>query len=380
LLERFSGACHYLIFTMPSIRAATCGAVVAGVALGFGTLGGYESWSAERKQAYLWDSMTMDTLGDAFMNPIQTLFWVTQLGYLRSMQETHSDWRDSNHHKISHGVGGHALAHFEWLDNEYTGMFQKADKCVVRMANAAAPGGLTMQSYGPNMGVKCLRDGEESANLQFIWQIDGYSVLPEGAQNSCSYFEAPLSNHNPLRDDVDMALHDLFIGNFDKVDPRSMLLGVSSMATASQDGTAVSEPNFPFALVMVPSPELNYVRCTFKDSISQLRNLESAGHGAGSKLYDVYAVHDPETNPTPDSVNKIGSLVLDTAFTPSTYGDTQLFFRHTFFQTELNVLSQADESDRAMRWSHHVNNEEHYKTEGAGLYWPLIQAKDSVAV
>jgi len=365
---------------MPSIRAAICGAVVAGVALGFGTLGSYESWSAERKLDYLWDSITMDTLGDAFMNPIQTLYWVSKTAFLRSMQDTHSDWRDSRHHKSTHGIGGHALAHFEWLDNDYTGMFQKADKCVLRMANAASPGGLTMTSYGPNMGVKCLRDGEESANLQFIWQIDGYAVLPEGAQHSCSYFEAPLSNHNPLRDDVDMALHDLFIGNFNKVDPRSMLLGVSSMATASQDGTPVKEPNFPFALVMVPSPELNYVRCTFKDPLSQLRNLESAGHAAGSKLYDVYAVHDPETKPTAHSLKKIGSLVLDSAFTSSTYGDTQLFFRHTFFQTELNVLSQTEESDRAMRWSEHVNNEDNYKVEGANLYWPLIQAKDSVAV
>lgn len=369
---------------MPGLRIAACGTVVATVAFGFGALSDYdyETWTKERKLSYLWDSITMDTVGDAFMNPIQTLVWVAQTSFLRSMQDTHADWRDASHHKSTHGLGGHALAHFEWLDNPYTGMFQKADKCVLRMANAAAPGGVAMTSYGPNMGVKCLRDGMESANLQFIWQLDGYAVHPEGTKHSCSYFEAPISNHNPLRDDIDMALHDLFIKNFDKVDPRSMFLGVSSMATASQDGKEVNEPNFPFALVMVPSPELNYVKCTFNEPISQLKNLEAAGHAAGSKLYDVYAVHDPQAQaqPTADSVQKIGSLVLDSAFTASTYGDRQLFFRHTFFQTELNVLSTTDESDRAMRWSEYVNNEEYYKMEGAGLYWPVIQAKDSVAV
>ena len=84
--------------------------------------------------------------------------------------------------------------------------------CVCVHACVYACGGLTVQCYGPNMGVMCLRDGEESANLQLIWQIDGYTVLPEGAQNSCSYFEAALSNRYLLRDDVDMALSDLFIG------------------------------------------------------------------------------------------------------------------------------------------------------------------------
>jgi len=343
-------------------------------------LSGYETWSKERKQSFLWDSVTLDTVGDAFMNPVQTLFWVAQKSFLRSMQDTHSDWRGTSHHKSTHGIGGHALAHFEWTDSPYTGMFQKADNCVVRMANAAAPGGVAMTSYGPNMAIKCLRDGVESANLQFIWQIDGYAVLPEGAQQSCSYFEAPLSNHNPLRDDVAMPLKDLFIGNFDKVDPRSMLLGVSSMATASQDGTPVEEPRFPFALVMVPNKELNYVRCTFKETISQLLNLESAGvAGAGKTLYDVYSVHDPAAQPTAESLKKIGSLVLDSGFTGSTYGDTQLFFRHTFFQTELDLLAKQ-EPDRASRWSEHVYKEENYKVEGASLYWPLIEGKDSVAV
>lgn len=80
-----------------------------------------------------------------------------------------------------------------------------------------------MGSYGPNLAVKCTRDGAESANLQFIWQLDGYAVIPHGASKSCSYFEAPLSNHCPVRDDISMPLKDTFIKQFQKIDPKSMI-------------------------------------------------------------------------------------------------------------------------------------------------------------
>jgi len=241
------------------------------------------------------------------------------------------------------------------------------------MANAAQPGTLAMTAYGPNMAIKCLRDGMESANLQFIWQIDGYAVIPEGKKDSCSYFEAPLSNHNPLRDDIAMALKDTFIGFFDEVDDRSMLLGVSQMATHSQDGSQVDKPNFPFALVMSPTKTLNEIKCDFNNYTSQLLNLNEAGlAGPGKTLYEVHAVHDPATSGAP-TVKHIGSLVLDSPFTTSVFGDTELFFRHTFFGAELDALKAVDE-DRAAAWSTYVNDDVNYKQEGANLYWPYLSS------
>merc|ERR1719272_1674943 len=206
---------------------------------------------------------------------MKTLYYVSQTSYLWAMQNTYSDWREPDHHKATHGLGGHAMAHFEWKENKYTGMFQQADHCVLRIANAAAPGGLTMGSYGPNMAVKCLRDATpqaaySSANLLLIWQLDGYAVLPEGKSKSCSYFEAPLANVSPLRDDIQFTLKDLFIPRFNKVDPRSMRLGVSGFAEAVQNGTDVAKPHFPFNLVMLPAPGLNNVGCNFSEPNSQL--------------------------------------------------------------------------------------------------------------
>merc|ERR1719329_2081266 len=160
-----------------------------------------------------------------------------------------------------------------------------------------------MTAYGPNLAVKCLRDGVESANMQFIWQLDGYAVLPEGAKTSCSYFEAPLCNHLPLRDNVSMALKKTFVGAFDTLNP---------------------------------APALNHVKCVFENYTSQLLNLEVAG--SGQVLYEIHAVRDPAVDgPDAGTLQHIGSLVMDSPFTSSTFGDTELFFRHTFFQEELDV-------------------------------------------
>jgi len=292
----------------------------------------YPALSAASKADFLWTSITMDESSYGFMNPLETLYYASQTSYLWAMSNTQSDWRDKDHRKITHGVGGHAKAHFEWVTNEFSGMFQKADHCIVRMANAAQPGTLAMTAYGPNMAVKCLNDGANSANLLTIWQLDGYAVMPPNKTKSCSYFEAPLSNHNPLRDDIAMPLRDTFVSDFNMVDKRSMLLGVSPMAMVHQNGTAIppASASFPFALVFKPAVGLNDIGCEFNDYISQLKNIP-----ANSKLYDVFAVKEPWVT-APEGkpeISKIGELKLDSSFVASKFGDTALFFRHTFFCT-----------------------------------------------
>ena len=71
------------------------------------------------------------------------------------------------------------------------------------------------------MAVKCFTDGglfDSHANLQFIWEIDGYNVIPHGKQQSCSFFDVPLANHCSHRDNISMVLKEAFIGAFAKAD------------------------------------------------------------------------------------------------------------------------------------------------------------------
>jgi len=347
-------------------RLAMVVAVAVGVALTFAALSDYEDMSAVKKLDYLWEKVMADTTTPgSFMNPLKTLSIIIQSANLWAMTKTHSDWREPGHEKATHGLGAVAKAHFEWKKNEYSGMFQQAEHCVIRMANAAAPGGITMGAYGPNLAVKCLRDGVESANMQFIWELDGYAVRPSGARESCSYFETPLANHNPIRDDIAASLKDTFCKAFQAIDPHSMWLGLSQMAMATQNGTAVA-PHFPFALVLKPASGLNKVPCTFSEPISQLLNIDKP-----QTLYDIYASRDPCLHACGGSLEMIGSLVLDTPFTPSRYADTELFFRHVFFQDEINEIKMVEPA-RAAKWSAYANTTDINQIEGAHLYWPLL--------
>ena len=271
----------------------------------------YASLPAQGKADALWGLITADETGGAFMNPVETLLYAGNPAYLDKMQNTHSDWREPKHKKITHGKGAQARAHIRWLSNPYSGMFQRADHCIIRMANAAMPGTVAMTAYGPNLAIKCLNDGPQSANLLAIWQLDGYAELPRGKDKSCSYFEAPLSSHTPLRDNIAAALRDTFVPDFQKVDPHSMLVGVSQFAKVAQAAggppppPASSSTYFPFGLVYRPRAGLNDVPCVFEQYTSQLLGHPES-FGNGTVLYDIYAVAEPWTNRT-HNMGRVGT-------------------------------------------------------------------------
>ena len=151
-------------------------------------------------------------------------------------------------------------------------------------------------------------------------------------------------------------------------------LGASQLAIGTQDGAAVApaNTNFPFALVFDPAPGLNSVPCEYNNYTSQLQNLGSKW--VGKPFYDVYAVAGPwsERPAGKPSLEHIGSLVLDSPFTTSMYGDAQLFFRRLFWDTELEHRKRTGDTKRWQRWAAYANSSENYKQEGAAWYQPFL--------
>jgi len=343
-----------------------------------------QATSAE-KLRYYWDQIVADQTPKGYMSKFSTVRKVLDTDFLWSMQNytgglvNPSDTRRKEHHKMTHGPGGVAKVHFEWKPNRYTGMFQKADNCVIRIANAAEPSegglfGVGKTSFNPNMAIKCYRDGGEEdgvgsdANLLTIWEIDGFDHLPHGAAESCNFFEVPLSNHAGDRDNISMTLKSTFLNAFRKVTDQPLMLGTSLFAEGTQEGGAVEKPDFPFALVFKPNPRLASIKCDFKDFMAQLRR---AGEQLqGQMLYEVYAVHDPwysRPRGQPE-IQHLGSMVLDDGFSSSQFGDSELFFRHRFMETELQVLKKVNAS-REQGWRSYVHPSSPFvKEEGAAWY------------
>ena len=204
----------------------------------------------------------------------------------------------------------------------------------------------------------------------------GYNQLPVNDagkpeyKDSCSLFDVPMSNHNGRRDNVSFALRHAFLAEFQKVDPQSSMLGVSQMATVTQDGTDVKpkKAKFPYALVFDPEPTLTLVPCNFNDVTGQLRSLAEYGW-VNRSIFSVYAVHDPWiSRPAgqPD-LRLVGKLVLDSPFVTSAFGDTRLFFKHTFQTEEQDLLrSTTGGAARVAAWEKY--NAAHYKEEGTAWY------------
>jgi len=409
--------------------------------------------TSPEKLRYFWDQMVADQATKGYMSKFSTLRRVSDRGFLWSMQNYSLEMRSKTHYKSTHGPGGVAKVHFEWKPNRYTGMFQKADNCVIRIANAAEPSkgtfGIGKTAYNPNMAIKCYRDGKVSeewtrkpcqwcsdpsglkkrfstleecraaddmkccymdgfintvygarkislesssscktdawtnpkgeaetssdANLLTIWEIDGYTKLPEYVRDdSCNFFEVPLSNHCGDRDDISMTLKDTFLNAFRGVTDQPLMLGTSPFAEATQEGVGVETPDFPFALVFKPNPKLRLLGCDFNDFMKQLRNVGQ--QFKGQMLYEVYAVHDPwYSRPygQPD-IQHIGSMILDDGFYSSMFGDSELFFRHRFMESEFELLRMSN-ATRMVGWQDYCSPSSPFvKEEGAAWYEPYL--------
>lgn len=336
--------------------------------------------TAEGIQADIWDKIVADTTSKGYMSTMKTGIKAQNQTYLRLMgdyQNGDTAIDGSDHEKITHGIGGHAKVHFEWFANEYTGLFQRADYCIARIANAAKPAKMmskVMTSYNPNMAIKCFRDhGMESANIQTIWEIDGYDIIPGGNgenKESCSFFDVPLANHCGKRDNISAVLKSSFVRSFQKVDDNSMWLGVSSFAKATQNAAIIDNFNFPFALVFNPVADIKDSKCDFDDSMEQLKSI-SETH-LGKPIYEIYAVKDPwsDRSKNPD-LKYLGNMILDSAMVSSMFGDTELFFRHTFFDDELSLVKQQDIYRHSV-WDEYAHDKDMNKQEGAAWYMPYL--------
>lgn len=186
--------------------------------------------------------------------------------------------------------------------------------------------------------------------------------------DSCNFFEVPLSNHCGDRDDISMALKDTFLGAFRKVTNQPLMLGTSLFAEATQEGVGVDAPDFPFALVFKPNSRLRRVECEFNDFMTQLRSVGQ--QFKGQMLYEVYAVHDPwysRPSGRPD-IQHIGSMILDDGFYTSQFGDSELFFRHRFMETEFELLRKVN-ATRMVGWQDYCDPSSPFvKEEGAAWY------------
>jgi hypothetical protein len=106
--------------------------------------------------------------------------WPNQAGiFTESMKTSFDQAGDAMPHgmfgtrtKYIHSVGTVGKVKFiAAKDSKYSGVFAGHDNGLVRLSSAAAPS--ESQPLAPGMGLKFLRDGQDSANLVAMFGVDG---------------------------------------------------------------------------------------------------------------------------------------------------------------------------------------------------------------
>ena len=151
----------------------------------------YLAKSAEDKQTELWNQVIADTSSGSFPSALE-LPGI----FVESMEPTFTGKGDAmppgqlygNRRKYIHSVGTVGKVKFVAKSNQYSGIFNGADKGLIRLSSAAAPTADSKSPLAPGMGLKFLRDGIDSANLVSMWSV-------AGQPNDWNFFSNTFFNH-----------------------------------------------------------------------------------------------------------------------------------------------------------------------------------------
>ncbi len=212
-------------------------------------------------------------------------------------------------------------------EHPYTGIFRLGAPCgLLRVSLAIKP---SKEGVTPGAALKFYVDKrlpnavsqQQSVNIHVMNRLDptpGYNVLAEPFSNVLpppiapeliaggQYFKAGLT-----------ALHavDTFAGH----------LTVDHLAETTASGQFVRDARAPYRITLVPSKEA--ARLMASATFDTDFRVELARLGAGTKLYDLYADETPTYHAHPYGAH-VGTIVLETSFVASRYGDEILHFMH----------------------------------------------------
>ncbi|MGQ4647124.1 hypothetical protein [Lyngbya aestuarii] len=288
----------------------------------------YESWSASKKQDFLWQERILKSQYDQ-LPPLEKIdvlgLFVTILSIKmdRLADEAPRKWK-----KAIHAHGSVAKIKFVPATNSpFTGLFKGADSGLLRLSVTADPAD---RGFAPGLALKLFVDGKPSENFSALVSLSGQG-------NNYNFFAHELSNIVSEEKSVGPKLINLIFSRVSKF-PRKLYL--QGFGQVDQKGNQETNPNYPYRLFLAPNPDLQFPESPPHDFRNDLATIPS-----GTLLFSVYAVNpqqvgDDAANKVADAVEQseyrqkaelIGQIVTTSEFVSSFYGDSLLFFRHQRF-------------------------------------------------
>jgi len=287
----------------------------------------YIKLSANKKMDRLWSEISHDQTSFGWYNIAQV--GMLMMSDLKPTFEAKGDILPEGRKKLIHTVG--SIAQAKWIstgNHPYIGVFQGASNFLIRYSIATMPSRLSGNEpagadFAPGISLKFLRDGIDSANLVAMFSPSGQPSWNPFAFDFTNYFQL-----NKVKMDKMPIL-----AKFATFTNYASAVGVKGMAEHTHDGKTVLKPRYPFQLIFRPTKN---VKSRFPDYYSEDFTDQLATIPAGTPLYDVYALDEPNCPEV-----KIATIVITTDFIKSKFCDEKLFFRH----------SCIEDDDQGKAWS-----------------------------
>ena len=251
--------------------------------------------------------------------------------------------------KYIHTVGATGVVKFN-LDpsNPFSGMFKQADEGIIRFSAAVEPS--NKQPLAPGLGLKFLRDGQDSANLVSMYSVDGqpgdWNFFSNEFKN---WIKAPAGGATKL-----------LAGKFATATDLIQTVGLSNWGMVDQHGNKVDNPVFPFEMRFVPHSDVANLFPHEMHGVGPMAFLDDLTNvPANANLYSVYGLDGPTERGGKEHF--IGTLQLRGSLVKSNYGDEHLFFRHQKMDDDLKL--QPD-------WAPYVPK---YSLDGKCPYEKMLQ-------
>ena len=247
----------------------------------------YQSQDAKTKLTTIWTQVTADTsTRDWFVYSNDLLFKEDQHPTMMWEGDTvpyDKFWGKRD--KVIHTQG--VVATFKWvpaktMKTQYTGMFASGcDNGVLRFSVGGEydPTQPPDGNFGPNMGVKFLRDGAASANF----------VAAPNHQNDYNFFSSDFTQL------IDVPGGDI-LALFKTATDYPQRMGLLEVARTDQQGNPASAPVFPYKLTFTATDDVKKMFPTKYTApfTEQLATLKS-----GTAVFNVFALAEP-TDTTPE--------------------------------------------------------------------------------
>lgn len=203
----------------------------------------------------------------------------------------------------------------------FTGLFRGVDYGLLR---ASITGDPSKRNFAPGLAIKFLIDSQPSANFSAL-----VSLVGQG--QNYNFLAHEFSNIVPVVNEVGPKLINLI---FRRVTRYPTKLYLENLAQFDRRGERETKPYYPRQIYLVPNPQLQFPETPPHDFRSDLATI-----AAETLLFSVYGVDPAKISDSEigepeyrSQAEIIGQIETTSNFIASSYGDSQLFFRHQRFR------------------------------------------------